>query len=566
MTQRYTLSLLLSFATLFAYSEHLPGGTISARCVGGNFHEVTLKLYRECSGAPMIPQDLHFENDCGVSFDQMDLVAESVEEVSPLCPTDLPNSTCNGGTLRGFQLYTYRTTVFLSPCNSWRINWNICCRNSSVNVQGTPGLFLETSLNNFGGFCNAGAEFVDNTVPLVCVGQPVSYDASATDANGHTLRYGFIDARFNLGTPTEPDGQSVSYFPEYSGAEPFTGMVIDSLTGRITFLPTISGIVYTVVEVNEYDSLGNWVGAVMHDFPFYVSNCDNAVPSVDSGVFNSANGVAEVSADRALLVCSEGAFCALLEFEDADMEQALAITSNITTALPGAELNLSGTNPVMAEVCWNSTGVAAGTYQFSITATDDACPVQAFQQFAYTVTISSGGSSAGTDAEAEYCAADGPFDMLPLLGGAPSEGGSWTDPNAITFGDMFDPGSDEPGDYTYNVGGSGACSGTAVLTLILLPDTNPVCLMIGAMDQKQSGFQVLPDANFDGKFRIISPMSGAYQLAVIGTDGRVAQSQRVQLVRNTAMVVDLSRLATGSYLLRLMGKEGVGHTERIVVQ
>ena len=510
MVQRYALLLLLSFCSIYVSAEHLPGGSISARCVGNNFYEVTLKLYRECSGVAMIPQKLHFENDCGVTFDQPNLLPVSVEDVSPLCAEDLPNSICNGGTLIGFELYTYQTTVFMSPCNAWRVSWSICCRNVSLNVQGTPGLWLETSFNNFGSFCNAGAEFVDNKVPLVCVGQPVSYDASATDADGHTLRYRFVNAQFNLGQPEAPDPMSVLYFPPLSGSQPYTGMEI---------------------------------------------------------VFNDANGVAQVTAARALLVCTEGDFCATLEFDDVDIDQTLAIVSNISTALPGAEINLSGTNPVTAEVCWNSTGVAAGTYQFSITVTDDACPVQGFQQFAYTVNISTGGASAGQDSLVEYCAAQSAFDLFPLLGGTPSEGGSWTDPNTMDFGGTFDPGSDPPGEYTYDVGSINECSGTAVLSLVLLADTAPACLTIGMEYHAFGELQVLPEGNMSGRYRIIAPRNGAYLLSVISNDGRVAYEGRVQLTGNSPFPLDLGQLTGGTYVLRLINKDdGSVYTKRVMVR
>lgn len=566
MLQRYALLLFLSFGSLLARAEHLPGGTLSARCVGNNFYEITLKLYRACSGTAMIGQELYLDNDCGVSLNlgSSAVILQSVEEVSPLCAADLPNSTCNGGTLVGFELYTYKATVYLSPCNSWRIGWNICCRNVSLNVLGTPGLYLETRVNNFGGFCNAGAEFVDNTVPLVCVGQPVSYDASATDADGHALRYRLIDAQFSV---DGFGGGPVAYYPGYSGAEPYPGMEIDSLTGRITFLPTLAGIIVTVVEVNEYDSLGNWIASSMHDFPFYASNCNNSVPSVNSGVFNDANGVAQVVGDRALLVCSEGDLCATLEFNDLDSDQTLTVVSNIATALPGAVINLSGTNPVIAEICWNSTGVAIGTYQFSITVTDDACPVQGFQQFAYTIEVSTGGALAGQDALIEYCLAQTQFDMLPLLGGTPSEGGSWTDPNSMAFGGTFNPGSDLPGEYTYSVGSTSQCPGTAILTLALLPETDPLCLSLSMVDQPSGELQVLPENSVQGRFRVIAPHSGAYLLSVISSDGRVVNEQRVSIMRNAPFQLDLGHLAEGSYVLRLINKnDGTAYTDRVIVR
>ena len=115
MLQRYALLTLICLASITASAEHLLGGTISTRCTGGNFHEITLKLFRACSGSAMVPQDLELSNDCGVVFDITGLLPESMVEVSPLCPDQVANSTCNGGNLVGIELYTYRTTAYLSP-------------------------------------------------------------------------------------------------------------------------------------------------------------------------------------------------------------------------------------------------------------------------------------------------------------------------------------------------------------------------------------------------------------------------------------------------------------------
>lgn len=560
MAPRYSFLALVLFLCTSLHAEHLPGGTITTRCVGSNFHEITLKLFRDCNGNAMIPQTLSFSNDCGVNFQQTNMMPVSVEEISPLCEADLPNSRCNGGSLIGFELYTYRTTVFLSPCTLWRISWSICCRNPSINVQLTPGLYLETTLSNLNSQCNEAPDFVDNTVPLVCVGQPVSYDASAFESDGNTLRYRFIDARFAAPAPT-----MVQYQPAYSGAEPFNGMVIDSLTGRITFLPTIVGVVVTVVEVMEYDSSGNWLSTVMRDFPFIVTVCNNDVPNVNGGLLSDATGTAAITGDRAMQVCSEGEFCAFMDFDDSDQGQVLSITSNIGDVIPGANVEVTGTNPVVVQVCGNSTGLSEGSYQFSITAMDDACPVQGFQQFAYTLVVGVA-PYAGDDATVEYCATDPTITLFDQLGGTPPEGGSWSDPNGQNFGPTFEPASDTPGDYTYILSDAATCPGTATLTMALLPASDPLCMNVGLND-RSSGMNVIAvDALVPGRIHLREGITGNYELVLMGTDGRVFRAQHLALTERTIRTLDLSGYAAGAYVIRLTRTDGSGViAQRIVL-
>jgi hypothetical protein len=69
-------------------------------------------------------------------------------------------------------------------------------------------------------------------------------------------------------------------------------MAIDSLTGQITFLPTATGTIVTVVKVTDRGSDGTVIGTVMRDFLFVASSCSNTVPSVNSGTFTAATGTA----------------------------------------------------------------------------------------------------------------------------------------------------------------------------------------------------------------------------------------------------------------------------------
>lgn len=452
---RHTMrnSLLLGFLLLASglFAEHLPGGNITYRCLGNNQYEVTLQLWRECSGTAMIGQNLAFESACGVQFSLNNIPLVSQQEVSPVCAGQQEQTTCNGGSLIGIELYTYRTTLFLSPCDGWTIYWNTCCRNTSVNLQLQQGLYVEAKLNNGNTACVNSPVFDDDMPPFVCVGQPVSYDLGVTVDGNYTLEYAFIAARRYT-----PAIEPVLYTAPYTPQEPFTDMTLNGTSGNISFTPTVQGYVVCVVEVRFFGPNGNLVGTVMRDFPFVVQACSNSVPDAASGTLGTVTGNASATGPYAFTACAGGNLCLEVTIADSDASQALTLTSNVGSALPGATFEVSGSNPAVATICWNTNGAAAGTNSFTITANDGACPTPGSQVYTYTVTVAGEAANAGADATVSLCT--GSVDLSNLLTG--DTGGSWSAGPIVS----------EPGSYTYIV--ASPC-GNDTATFDVLPGTLP---------------------------------------------------------------------------------------------
>lgn len=541
MNLRIALTAALIALMGTAYAEHLPGGTITYQCTGSNYYEITLSLYRECSGAPMVPQTLQLLNDCGVSFTIPGLLPIDTLDISPLCADTLDANSCNGGTLIGLQLFIFRTTIYLSPCSSWRFAWSICCRQASVNVANTPGIWVEAYLDNTVYSCDTSPVFNNMPLPFVCVNEPVSYDCGAVDTDGHILRYSFIDARFG-----SPDPAPVNYQPPYSGAEPFTGMAIDSLTGMITFTPTVQGYVVTAVQVDSYTADGTWVGSVMRDYPFVVRSCSNVVPPIGSGALDEASGGASVIDDHSASICQDGSFCLEATFVDTDAEQSLSLISNVTTVFPGASFDVSGSNPATATICWDNVTAAPGTYYVTVTAMDDACPIRGEQSYLYTITVDGSAPDAGTDAGVSLCSFAPAFALIDSLAGTPGIGGTWTDPNGAAHSGTFDPASDLFGDYTYTIGAS-PCSGTATLSVALLPPTDPLCVFLGTQPEVAPRAFIAPNPS-NGVLTVYG--TTASRLEMLDQQGRTVWST-VGRAMNVAWTVTLpASIANGSYFLR----------------
>lgn len=535
------LALLLVLPT--ARADHYAGGSITTRCTGGNFYEVTLQLFRNCTGSALIDQTLNYTNDCGVVFQQTLTSPISVVGVSPLCAAELPNSSCNGGSLIGFELATFQTTVYLSPCTNWRIAWDICCRPTSLNVVSTPGMYMETVLNNADSECNYSPVFTQDIIPTVCVGQQVGHDASAVGDPTHRLSYHLIDARFGSPAPLP-----LNYASGFSGEQPFTGMSIDTISGEITFQATAAGSIITAVEVREFDG-DEMIGTVMRDFLFVVTNCNNTLPATEGGTFVSADGVGNIMDARTIRACGSGAFCATLEFTDVDEAQQLSITTDIATQLPGATLDVTGSNPLVATLCWDSEGLELGNYPFFLRASDGACPIPGSRRYDYSILVDIA-PFPGEDSSTQVCENGSEVDLFSALGGTPEGGGSWTDPQGQAASGIFTPSTSSAGGYTYTATGSNGCTANAIVAVEVLPASTPNCVDASVDEHALNDIRLFVDGS-SGRLNIVCDRGLDLDLHLLALDGREVWNTRTRLGTGSNKVLDTPTDLHGVFVLRV---------------
>ena len=358
-------AFLLAFADP-VLADHFSGASITYDCLGGNQYRINLDLYLDCAGVPITPQTLYFSNNCGVVFSQNNLNPISVTEVSPLCPSQAANSRCNGGTQPGFKLYTFQSTLFLSPCNAWKVEWYICCRNTMVNIAVTPGMYAVASLNNLGGLCDNSPRFIDSGIPYVCVGQPVAYNPGVSDPDGNSLSFALISARFATPLPTP-----VTYQGGYTAAQPIAGITINPNTGQLAFTPASTGYYVVVFEVGSYTAGGVLIGKVMRDLMFAVIVCDGNPPTTQ-GLANGTGGL--VYNPGQFIACNGQSFCVDMVFTDPQPGSVVSVLSNATSVLPGASFTVTGTNPATATICWTASE-AQLPLNIWFEASDNACPI-----------------------------------------------------------------------------------------------------------------------------------------------------------------------------------------------
>ena len=106
-----------------------------------------------------------------------------------------------------------------------------------------------------------------------------------------------------------------------------------------------------------------------------------------------------------------------------------------------------------------------GVYMYVLAATDMDCPQDS--SFATVTTIVTSGVDAGEDGDADVCTNTEPFEMIDFIGGTPDLTGYWTDSDSNPVDDVFDPSTQEAGNYLYIVGAEGCGSDFSILTITI---------------------------------------------------------------------------------------------------
>ena len=442
-----TLNVLLIPFT--ARGTHMSGGEIYWNCLGNDQYEITLVVYRDCAGIALDPAyDLDISSPCGNMT--LHVTTPGGVELSQLCDQELPNSTCNGGTLPGIQQYIYTGTITLPPCDSWTISWTEIYRNNAiVNLQnpGQQEMYIQATLNNTVAACDDSPQFSNIAIPYVCTGYPVSYSYGAFDPEGDSLSYQLISACVGGATP-------IPYVTPYSPTQPIPGITLDPVTGLVTFTLNTAGNWVVVVQVNVYDDQGNLIGTVMRDMQFIAYPCSNQPPDPTTGTVANMQGAATQTGPYAVEVCESGDFCFDMVISDPNSANILSATTNVQQNLPGATFSYSGSNPITCTVCWTAQPGSSGFFPFIVTVSDGACPIQAFQTYVYQVHVREGLFIDATAVDESCLGAGDGSASVNVLAGTPPYQITWS---TGATGTSITAGS---GTYTVTMVDANACGPT----------------------------------------------------------------------------------------------------------
>ncbi|GAB4425114.1 MAG: hypothetical protein OHK0039_42660 [Bacteroidia bacterium] len=441
-----------------ARATHTMGADITYTCLGPGVYQVRLTFFRDCAGIlPLSLQPFTYRSTtCGVNatVNLSQPVGTGPIDVTPLCPSVV--SACAGGSIPfGIQQYTFVGTINLPPgCGAdWVLSWTNCCRNYAITTLTAPGnqeTYITTTLNNTLTPCNNSPVFNNIPTPIVCVNQPVIYNHGVTDPDGDDLVFSLVNCLQGAGAP-------VAYGPGFSALTPLassTGVNINAATGEITFIPNQLQIGVICVRVEEFRG-GVKIGETVRDMQFSVINCSN-IPPVATGINGNVN-------DFDIDVCIGGNVCFDILMTDPDGGN---VTASWNNGIPGGTLSIAnnGTLNPTGTFCWQPTAADAGSHFFTVTVSDDNCPLSGSATYAFTVNVTTTSNTLNSSGDQNICLGQ---QVSIFSFGAGATNYTWTPTTGLSNPNIFNPIASPTVTTTYTVSATfpGGCTATDQVTI-----------------------------------------------------------------------------------------------------
>ncbi len=463
---------IILLSPLNSDATHIGGADLSYKWISGDTFELTLTLYRDCSGisAPNSVSVNYKSLSCGYNLNViLNKVPGTGTEITKPCTSATTN--CSGGVTPGIQKYEYTGTITLpAHCSDWVFGYSICCRNCAIttlsytpnNCSGVPATYIEATLNNLVTPDNSSPVFTNVPVSFFCIGQEFHYNHGAYDQDGDSLVYSFIDPRSAAST-------NVVFNAGYSATNPISSSppISIGINGDIIMNPTAQEVGVMTIFVQEYRN-GVLIGSVVRDMEVWTSPCSNILPTA-TGINGSTN--------FNLVACPGTPISFNINCADVDVAQNVSMGWNFSIS-GGVFTSTSGARPV-GTFTWtpSMSDVRNQPYTFTVTVQDDNCSLNGFQNYSYNITVrnfstvanstNSNCANPGSGTATVIATGDAPFQYL------------WSPGGAITssINGLF------PGNYTATVTNSYGCTSqatanvasTSSLNASLISTTNPTC-------------------------------------------------------------------------------------------
>jgi gliding motility-associated-like protein len=385
------LSLGLSFQ---ASATHIFGGELLYTWMHDNTYRLTLTMYGDCSSS--VFSSLHESRPFIAIYNgatlydtlRLDTLLGSAAagiEVSPVCPGQLKNTTCNNGTLPGVKKFIYTDTIDLKTTSTaWSFifagDFLVSAAGRSSNITNvTPSsvglVYLVATLDN-SVKPNNSPTYTTIPTPFYCINLLQQYNQGATDADGDSLSFAL--------TPALNGGSPVSYVSPFTydhplGADTFS---FNKLNGQLSFLPNIIQDGLVVTKVSEFRN-GRLVGTSMREMTFIVlSNCNTDPPKADISAV-----VGGYERGNVITLCHGTPLVSFnISAYNSNNDTILATPVNVPSS---AALNITNNytpNPSLS-FSWNTSGLANGIYNFFVNYKNFHCPIASSQTIAYTLIV-----------------------------------------------------------------------------------------------------------------------------------------------------------------------------------
>ncbi|BDS09607.1 T9SS type A sorting domain-containing protein [Aureispira anguillae] len=266
--------LLLVLIGFSSPLKAISGAELAYECLGANQYKITLQVYRDCSDATLPGNQTIDLNSmlCGANSTTV-LTLDSSYEISGIHASQIANSTCNGGTMPGFELFVYSgVVVFPQTCEDWIVSWTGCCRSANITNLSTSGssIYVEAKIDSR--YLYSSPRFHRQKLPYYC--------ANSTHTNRLKVptRYpsnmdSFVVA---LTCPLQGANNCLNHTTGLSAGQPLhisptSAIQIDNIRRELRFhakdsVGQIAAVALTIYQLKN----GDTVGYVQSDFPVVV--------------------------------------------------------------------------------------------------------------------------------------------------------------------------------------------------------------------------------------------------------------------------------------------------------
>lgn len=371
------------------------GSDIYYRSIGNNQYELTIKIYRDCSGANIGNLSVKASCEKGSIFLKPTLI--EVKTISPLC--DLLASPCENPLYMriGIEEYTFKDTIDLnsSPFNKWssqgccqfKFSISTCCRNSRITtgISGTR-FYTEYIMNT----CNTNINYNSSPIPFnipivfVCCNKPIYLNMSMLDMDNDSLSYKLVSPQYmdnvdiiyrspyTYKTPLYlycPNGSRRNECTPKPEADIPEGFYLNEQNGDIVFTPIICNEVsIAAIEVKEWKKTSNgWVhvGTSIREMQLITQNCGDNSPPI-------------ILEPSSYTICEGDTICFDIEIEDDD-----SVSIKWNNGIEGATL-------IDGKFCWETKkgDGRSMVYSFTVTAEDNNCPYKGVSSKEFNIKVS----------------------------------------------------------------------------------------------------------------------------------------------------------------------------------
>jgi hypothetical protein len=392
-TMRFFIRLF-AIATIFllassANANHVLGGNLTWDCLGGNQYTITMQIYKDCFGAsPALSAEnlFVFPTGCVLNPQNITLNLISTTEISNLCASELPSSSCLGGLSPGTQMLTYQATVTLAPGCTWEVIWNEGDWNyfNNINYSSLPDAYLNALINT--NYCADSPVITSMQVPYVCrnngvfihtptvtpsVGITASYALSVPQTTGATL-----DAGINV--------------PGYVNA---LGATVNATTGAVSIntngIPVGNFIVTVEITLTQG---GNVVGTYYENMVFVIRDCAITLTTFATPEIQSINIPTIQGGPATINACSGDSVCFTVSASNTNLYRAITITSSWSAGLnvgtPVFTQSNVNYNPASATLCFTAQPAMVGlAHTINFHAEDNACNAPQSDDQVVTVNV-----------------------------------------------------------------------------------------------------------------------------------------------------------------------------------